>query len=236
MTNSEPLLFLPGFMCDARLFWHQILAFSASHTVIVARLEGHSVEQMAEHVLAAAPPRFALIGHWLGALVAMEILKRAPDRVTQIAMMDVSPLPETPLLAGQREQRIVSVRAGRLDTTLLDELAGALAPSETLREVQAMVLEMGEALGVETYANQSRALMRRPDLQRTLHNSKHRALFLCGEHDTLTPPRRHEFLAELMPHGSFKLVSGAGHLAPLEQPERVTRLLQDWLAQPLLLK
>ena len=77
---SEPLLFLPGFMCDARLFWHQILAFSVERPVMVIPLLGDTIEEMAEAVLAAAPARFALVGHWLGGLVAMEMLRRAPER------------------------------------------------------------------------------------------------------------------------------------------------------------
>ncbi len=79
--------------------------------------------------------------------------------------------------------------------------------------------------------------MRRPDQQRALRNTKIRAMLICGEYDRICPPRRHEFLAELMPHADFRLILGAGgHLAPLEQPEKVTRALREWLAAPLLLK
>ena len=113
--TTDPLVFLPGFMCDARLFWHPLQELSASHTVIVAPLRGASVEEMADAVLAEAPPRFTLIGHWLGAVVAVEMLRRAPERVSQIALIDVSPLPETPQAAAMREPRIVMARAGRLD-------------------------------------------------------------------------------------------------------------------------
>lgn len=235
--TTDPLLFLPGFMCDARLFWHQIIAFSATRAVHCAPLIGTSIEEMAEQVLAGAPPRFALVGHWLGGLVAMEILRRAPDRVSQLALLDVSPLPETPQTAGLREPRIVRARTGRLDEVMLEELpAGALAPGDARAEVQAMALDMAAALGPEVFTLQSRALMRRPDQQRALRNTRVRAMLICGEYDTICPPRRHEFLAELMPHAEFRLILGAGHLCPLEQPEKVTRALQDWLGSPFLLK
>lgn len=237
MINPDPLVFLPGFMCDARLFWHQILDFSATHTVMVARLRGLSIEEMAGHVLAQAPERFSLVGHWLGGLVAMEILRRAPERVSQVAMIDVSPLPETPQAAGLREPRIVRARTGRLDEAMLEEVpASALYQGDGLQDVQAMMLEMSSAMGAEEFHNQSRALIRRPDQQRALRNTKVRAMLICGEYDTICPPRRHEFLAELMPHAEFRLILGAGHLAPLEQPEKVTRALREWLAAPLLLK
>lgn len=107
--TPDPLLFLPGFMCDARLFWHQIAAFSTKRMVSVAPLLGESIEEMAENVLAAAPARFCLVGHWLGGVVAMEMLRRAPERIAQIALIDVSPLPETPQAAGLRELALFKV-------------------------------------------------------------------------------------------------------------------------------
>lgn len=236
--TGEPLVFLPGLMGDARLFWHQIIGLSARHPVQVGCLaQGASVEEMAGQVLASAPPKFALIGHWLGALVAMEMLRRAPERVLRIALMNVNSLAETPQAAALREARMVRARAGRFDAALLEEVpAEALAPGEGRQEVQAMMLEMADALGPEVYQQQSRALMRRPDQQRALRNTRVRALLLCGEYDTICPPRRHQFLAELMPHAEFRLILGAGHLTPLEQPVKVTRALEDWLAAPLLLK
>jgi len=236
--RPDPLLILPGLMADARLFWHQIISFSGSRPVQVACLtQGATIEEMAEHVLADAPPRFALVGHWLGALVAMEILRRAPERVARIALADVSPLPESPQVAAAREPRIVRARAGRLTEAMLEEIpAGALAPGPARIEVQAMMIDMAESLGAEVFQRQSRALMRRPDQQRALRNTRVRALLICGEHDTICPPRRHEFLAELMPHARFRLIRGAGHLCPLEQPEQVTQALAEWLEAPLLLK
>lgn len=233
--SPDPLVFLPGFMCDARLFWHQMLEFSAERSVIVARLRGATIEEMAAQVLTEAPPRFALVGHWLGGLVAMEILRRAPERVAQIALIDVSPSSETPQMAGLREQRIARARAGRLDEVMLDEIPPEnFSPDST--EAQAMMLQMAQDLGVDTFAMQSRALMRRPDQQRALRSTKVRAMLIAGEFDKICPPRRHEFLAELMPHADFRLILSAGHLSPLEQPEKVTMALRDWLASPFLLK
>src|SRR3546814_3090623 len=43
---------------------------------------------MAETVLAAMPPRFALAGLSMGGYVALEIMARAPERVTRLALLD----------------------------------------------------------------------------------------------------------------------------------------------------
>ncbi|WP_406736225.1 alpha/beta fold hydrolase [Thioclava sp. GXIMD4215] len=231
--TAEPLVLLPGFMCDARMYWHQVAELSAERSVMVCPLRGESVEAMAQAVLADAPPRFALAGHWLGALVAMEMLKQAPERISRIALMNVSPLTETPTMAGLREQRILRAKIGRLDDAMLEEVpAEALAAGEHRATVQAILLDMAGSLGADRFAAQSRALMRRPDQQRSLRTARLRALLLCGEADTICPPRRHQFLAELIPHGVYKEIPQAGHLAPLEQPKVVTEALRDWLNLP----
>ena len=62
------------------------------------------------------------------------------------------------------------------------------------------------------------------------------ALIACGEADTLTPVKRHVFLAELMPNAEFHVIPEAGHLPPLEQPIATSNMLKDWLTAPLVLR
>lgn len=58
-------------------------------------------------------------------------------------------------------------------------------------------------------------------------------LALTGEHDELTPPRYHEYLAENVPKGRWTPVPDAAHLSMLEQPasfnDAVTSFLSDVL-------
>ena len=70
----EPLVLLPGMMCDGRLFDAQIAAFSHERAVMVAPLTGaDTMSALASAVLANAPSRFALAGLSMGGIVAMEI-------------------------------------------------------------------------------------------------------------------------------------------------------------------
>ena len=53
----EPLVFLPGMMCDARLFAPQIMAFSQERPVMFIPLTGEAtILGMARRVLEQAPP------------------------------------------------------------------------------------------------------------------------------------------------------------------------------------
>ncbi|MCP4820146.1 MAG: alpha/beta fold hydrolase [Shimia sp.] len=235
---SEPLVMLPGMMCDSRVFAHQIAALSRERPVTVAPItQGDRISDIAVGLLSQLPHKFALAGLSMGGIVAMEILARAPERVTRIALMNTNPLAESPTSAAAYEPWIVKASAGRLDEVLQDFMRPEyLAPGNGRAQVLAMVQAMGKSMGSDVFVRQARALQRRMDQQKTLRQLKCPALVLCGEHDQLTPVKRHEFMAELIPYAELRVIPEAGHMPVLEQPEATTQALYDWLAQPFVLQ
>ena len=235
---SEPVVLIPGLMADARLFLPQIVVLGTARALQISlAVAGESVEQMSAAVLASAPATFALVGHGLGGDVALDVVRRAPDRVTRVVLLATDPLSEAPNASAAREARIVAAKSGRLAEAMLAEIPrAALADTEWREEVLALVRDMALGLGEGVFVRQSRALQRRPDQQKTMRNIKIPALILAGEYDTLVPMRRQEFTAGLMPYGKLQIIAGAGHLAPLEQPEAVTAALEAFLNGPVLLR
>lgn len=234
----EPVVLIPGLMADARLFLPQMVGLGAVRAMQVALVTtGETVEAMSAYVLAAAPARFALIGHGLGGDVALDMVRREPDRVTRVVLMATDPLSEPPKAAAAREARIVAARSGRLAEAMLGEIPrAALADTPWRDEVLALVRDMALGLGEGVFLRQSRALQRRPDQQKTMRRVKIPALILVGAQDTLVPVRRQEFTAGLMPFGKMQLIDDAGHLPTLEQPEAVTTALEVFLNGPMLLR
>ena len=234
----EPVVFLPGMMCDARLYEPQIRAFSASHPVMVAPItHGQRIEEIASAILPLLPAKFALAGLSMGGIVAMEILRRAPERVTRVALMDTNCLAETPQVAANREPQIVKVKSGKLIEVMRDELKpNYLAPGPRRPAVLQTVMDMAHTLGPEVFIAQSRALQRRRDQQSTLRKIRQPALVLCGAHDALCPVKRHTFMAELIPHARLVVLDDAGHLPTLETPDETNDALWEWLHQPYVLR
>lgn len=234
----EPIVFLPGMMCDARLFGPQLAELSGHYPVMCAPVHhGERIEEIASGLLGQLPARFALAGLSMGGIVAMELLRRAPERITRIAFMDTNPLAEAPQVAAAREPQIIGARAGRLMEVMREEMKpNYLAPGPQRVDVLNIVMEMAQELGPEVFVRQSRALQRRRDQQKTLRACKVPALVLCGEHDALCPVKRHTFMAELIPYAELKVISDAGHLPTLEQPQLTTAALKAWMAQPLVLQ
>jgi pimeloyl-ACP methyl ester carboxylesterase len=228
-----PLVLLPGMMCDARLFAPQTAALSARRAVHLAPIGGHdSMAALAAEVLAHAPPRFALAGLSMGGIVAMEVLRQAPERVERLALLDTNPRAEPPEVQARRAPQIEKARAGGLAAVMRDEmkpnyLAGGPRRGDILDLCMAMALD----LGPEVFERQSRALAARPDQQETLRAFRGPALVLMGEDDRLCPRDRHELMHALIEGYRLAIVEGAGHLPTLEQPERTTAELIRWLEE-----
>ena len=236
--TALPLVFIPGLMADARLFLPQIVRLGARHaTQVQLPTVGDTVEQMSETMLDALPPAFCLIGHGLGGDVALDIVRRIPERVQRLILMATDPLAEPPQTAAAREMRMQAARAGRLSDAMRQEIpAQSLADTPWRDEVLALVQDMALGLGEGVYLRQSRALQRRPDQQKTLRRIKLPALILAGAQDALVPLRRQEFVANLMPFGSLQVIETAGHLLPLEEPEATSAAIEGFLNGPVFLR
>lgn len=227
----EPLVLLPGMMCDARLFDHQIRHLSRDRAVTFAPVSvGERIEEIASTLLDQLPHRFALAGLSMGGVVALEIMRRAPERVSRLCLMSTDALADTPQIAAAREPLMISARVGKLENALRSVVrVEALAPSPERLAILDELVAMGMELGPDLFVRQMRALQRRPDQQGTLRKIRVPTLILCGAHDTLTPVKRHSFMAELIASAELQVVEQAGHLPTLETPEIVTHALEGWL-------
>lgn len=231
--TAIPLVLLPGFMCDGRLFGPQTQALSDLANVQTPVPRAATLQAMAEAVLASAPPRFALGGLSMGGIIALEVMARAPERVTHLALMDTTPLADAPENHAIRTRQMADVRAGQLDAVMRDELKPAyLVDSPRKPALLDLCMAMARDLGADVFASQATALRDRPSHLDTLATIAVPTLVLCGAEDRLCPPSRHEMMAERITGARLTLIENAGHLPTLEQPDATTAALRDWLVQP----
>lgn len=226
------------------VFLHGLLATEAVWAPVLERLEGqidpwiadlttdHSIAAMAARALADAPfERFALAGHSMGGYVGLEIMRRAPERVERLALLDTQARPDTAEAIERRKALIELAQQGQMD-----EVAERLIPVvfDSVEVVDAALIavhrEMVRTVGAEAFLRQQRAIMGRVDSRPTLDAIRCPTLVLCGAHDLLTPPDRHAEMASAIAGAKLVVVPGAGHFAPLERPYEVAYALTLWLA------
>jgi pimeloyl-ACP methyl ester carboxylesterase len=88
---------------------------------------------------------------------------------------------------------------------------------------------MASSLGKEVFERQQRAIMGRPDSRPSLADITCPTLVVCGHEDLITPPELATEMADGIRHAKLKIIAQCGHLATLDQPEEVNRLLLDWI-------
>ena len=230
--SALPLVFLPGMMCDARVFVPQIGALSRRHAIHIGNITAHdSIEELARSVLVTAPLRFALAGHAMGGMVAMAMLLQAPERIRCLALMDSDARADSARTAGRRGRQMARVEAGVLESVMRDEvLPECLGGDPADTRFGTLCMEMARDLGAQVFLRQSAALRDRPDLREVLERSAVPTLVLCGESDALFPVEVHRRMQERIAGARLAVIPGAGHLPTLEAPEATTRALEAWLA------
>jgi pimeloyl-ACP methyl ester carboxylesterase len=232
MPDGPHLVLLPGMLCDAGLFAHQTRHLSEIADVTVGDLtRDDSVAGMAETVLDAAPERFALAGLSLGGIVAMEVMRREPERVERLALIDTSPLPPRPDQLETWEEFEEMTGNGRFMDVTTERLMPALIHPDRQDEaaLTKTIERMAEDVGPEAFLRQLSAQRGRPDSRESLAGIECPTLVLCGREDALCPYPLHEEMAGTVPGADLVPVEGCGHLSSLEKPEAVTAVLRYWM-------
>jgi len=226
-----PLVMIPGMMCDERIFAPQIEELVPKRSVHVADISKHdNISDLAADVLSHAPPKFCLVGHSMGGIVAMEICAQDPKRIEKLVLMDTNPLVELEVVKLKREPQISDALSGKLINVIRDEMKpNYLASSENQDIILNICLEMALSLGPKVFINQSRALQTRADQQSNIQSINIPVLIMCGSEDKLCTVERHEMMHNMISNSELKIINNAGHMPTLEQPSETTEVLKEWL-------
>ncbi|OUL97126.1 alpha/beta hydrolase [Paraburkholderia hospita] len=178
-----------------------------------------TISEMATAILAAAPPRFALVGISMGGYICLEIMRQAPERILKLALLSTTARPDTPEQIVRRRALVANARTGDL-TSLVSESLGLILHSSrkddsNLREVNT---RMAMTVGVEGIAQQTDAIIARIDSRPSLPAISVPTLVLVGDSDPVTPPDRSEEIAAAIPNARLSVVPHCGHASTLEQP------------------
>lgn len=231
IADSIPTLLIPGLTDSPRLYQGQLPALFRFGPVMVGdHTRDDNVVDIAKRVLKHAPPRFALVGLSMGGYTALEIMRTAPERVLRLALLDTSARADTPESTERRRAGIAAAERGEYAQVV--ESLWPLMVHESHLEDQVLkkaFVDMHLAAGAEVYVRQQRAIMSRPDSRPGLAAIQCPTLVLVGDSDKVTPPAVAEEMAQAIPGATLSVVPQCGHLSALEQPERVSEALVQWM-------
>jgi pimeloyl-ACP methyl ester carboxylesterase len=172
----------------------------------------------------------------MGGRVALEVVRRAPDRVAGLALLDTGYRPLPGGVAGQRERaerqslietarsegmRAVGRRWLRIPMVHPDRL--------TDRELIEAILDMIDRSTPRQFEAQVAALLSRPDASELLPRIACPTLVLCGQEDAWAQLTAHRDMAALIPGSTLASVPACGHMSTMERPQAVSEALRGWL-------
>jgi pimeloyl-ACP methyl ester carboxylesterase len=233
-VRPEPLVLIPGMLGDADV-WDDVAALLAGHAASqVCRIDlDDSVPEMAESVLAAASEQFALAGHSLGAIVALEVVRRAPQRVARLALLNSSARPASAKQLTEWATLAERTMAGGFPR-IARELALANLPeirrgdSELVDRLQRMAL----GIGASGFLRQLRAQATRPDSRPGLAAITVATLVVSGALDQVSPCELQQELAAGIAGSRLVIIEAAGHMSMLEAPAALADAMKTWLSSP----
>ncbi len=227
------LLLLSGLLCDDTPWFDVATRLRAAASVrVISFANCGSIGEMAERVLLEAPQRFTLAGHSMGGRVALEVWRRAPERIAALGLLNTGAAPRRPEEAASRA-RLVKIAQEQSMAALAAEwlppmMARSVATLEQ-RSVMQRLTRMVEGQTAESFAAQIQALLNRPDAEPLLPTIRVPTLLLSGSEDTWSPVSQHAHMQRMIPGSILVEVAHAGHMAPIEQPDTVAKALREHL-------
>lgn len=231
MNEETPLLLLPGLLCDAALWTYQRAALADLADIRIADFHSQdTIAAMAESVLALAPGRFSLAALSMGGYVALEVMRRAPERVVRLALLDTSARADAPEQAARRRGLMELAEKGRFKG-VTPRLLPLLIHPDRLDEANLVeaVTAMAGRVGQDAFLRQQKAIMGRSDSLSDLPRITCPALVVCGRQDALTPLDLSREIFDRLPEARLAVIEDCGHLSAMERPEAVTAELRAWL-------
>ena len=228
--TTQTLVLIPGLGSDGTVWRRTMAELGDSIPCLVGdTLSDTTLTGMARRVLAQAPERFALAGVSMGGMVALQLIRMAPDRVSHLALVDTTASSDA---LGRKAYRILAnlVLATSRDYRRLAErsLTSLVHPS-TASDVRDELVEMSVRVGAKAYVRQNWAVLMRGDLRGIVPHIAVPTSVIVGEEDRMTPVARAQEIHKLAPGSTLHVIPNCGHLPPIERPDVVATLLRSLL-------
>lgn len=247
--QGTPLVLVHGYPLDHTMWNGQLAGLADACRVLAPDLRGFgksdvvpgtaTMQQMADDIanlldsLQVSEP-VVFCGLSMGGYVAWQFALRHPRRLAKLILCDTRAAADTPEAAAGRLSAAVKILASGPQIAAEAIIPKLFAPATYERQTDLVehtrqVILHTDPQGI---AAALRGMASREDVTARLPQITVPVLAICGEHDKISPPAEMREFAQQLPNGRFLEISGAGHMAPLEQPTPVNRAIRDFLSAP----
>ena len=244
--KGPAVILLHGYPLDGAMWSGVARALSTQFRVLKPDLPGRgnteapapgSIEGYAdflETIVGSLEGPVGLAGFSFGGYISLAFLKRRPERVRALALVDTRASADDDAGRAKRDETIAAVREKGV-APLLEAMPGKLLSPESLarKDLVERVERIISRQTPDTVQADLAAMRDRPDSTGLLPEISIPTLVVVGERDVLTPPADSEAMAAAIPGARLVTIPGAGHLTPMERPKAVSQALAEFYTSAL---
>jgi len=222
--KKNTLLLIHGFLCDKSVWAAQIKGLQNRVNLLMPNFSGaDNLEGMLKLILNDAPEKFLLAGHSMGGWLALEIIKRHPERVSKLCILASKATLDDATKLARRQALLEAYQQEKYES-----IAENLAQSFTYQQQFKSTVKTLFLKNIHDLPKQHNILVARENCSDILPHIKQQAVLMAGSHDS-------EYYSETLamsqtiPQAQFIEIKDSGHMLSMEQPELVTKHLLQFI-------
>lgn len=239
-----PVVLLHGFPMDCRMWQAQVDNLGERYRAIAPDFRGFgrsasdspfTTESLADDVHALLEQiggrPCVLAGLSMGGYVTLAYARKYPADLRGLMLVDTKAAADD-AQARENRNRMIDLVRSKGSQAVAQQMLPRLLAEDTPRNrpAQAQALRaMMEACPSKTIENALACLRDRPDQTQTLASIPVPTLIVVGDSDSITPISVAQAMQARIPRAQLAVITGAGHMSPMEQPSQVNRAMSRFL-------
>lgn len=224
------IVLIPGALATPEFWHHQEHHLQRKMRIHHAPdFPGQSIAEMADKIIRNLPEKFTLIGFSLGGYIALELIRQIPHRIEKLVLINSAAKAVCERGQLERERSLDLISKGKFDFLINLIFKNSIHDKNKYHELLPLLKTMAQEIGAERYMQQLTAILNKPDQTELLSTIKCPTLLIASIEDNVMPIERSEHMAAQIKHSKLVYLENCGHMAPLEQPDTINRMLSDWL-------
>jgi pimeloyl-ACP methyl ester carboxylesterase len=226
---DRTLTFLPGTMCDERLWRPVRQRLEPRFSTAYVPIESQATREGMLNLLAeaAGPAPLHLVAFSMGGYLALHFALEHPDQVASLVTVGSSAFGLTDAEKAERGRALELLAKHEYRGMATSRLRQFVHPSHWSNpDVVDVIRAMDRDLGKQTLVAQLKETSTRESLGPRLWQLEIDVLLVGADSDPFVPWSAVEEMVRLIPNAEHVMAKNAGHMMPLEQP--------DWLAAEIM--
>jgi len=224
------IVLIPGALATSTFWFHQEQHFQRKIGVHhVPDLSGACISRMAEQMIPSLPNKFSLVGFSLGGYIALELMRHIPHQIEKLILINSGARPISEKGITERERSVELIKKGQFDFLIRLIFKNSVHDKNKHAKILPHLQDMAHVVGAERYINQLTAVLNKPDHSELLKKIQCPTLLIASREDKIMPTECSEHMAKHIKDSTLVYLENCGHVAPLEQPDMINRMMSSWL-------